>query len=232
VLILGHRGVRGSLPENTIDSLMAVFDHGADGAELDVRLTRDGVAILHHDATLRRLTGLPHAIADLEWSVLRSLTAEGPAPVATLAEAIDRLGPDAHLDIEIKDRGAERIAADLIAGRVRSGRVAISSFDPDVLESLRGLGSPVPRWLNADRVSDATIRLAAGLGAMALIVPVDHLSPAGVRRAGEAGLRTGCWGIRDAATLAWARSIGCHVAIPDLPLVATAADRDLADRAR
>jgi glycerophosphoryl diester phosphodiesterase len=48
----GHRGARGLKPENTLPSFEAAFDAGVTSIETDVHLTRDGVAVLHHDALL------------------------------------------------------------------------------------------------------------------------------------------------------------------------------------
>ena len=57
-LVFAHRGGGALAPENT----MAAFDNGlslgADGLELDVHLSRDGVVVVHHDATLDRTTQL------------------------------------------------------------------------------------------------------------------------------------------------------------------------------
>ena len=49
----GHRGARGRKPENTLPSFEAAFDAGVRSVETDVHLTRDGVAVLYHDAMLR-----------------------------------------------------------------------------------------------------------------------------------------------------------------------------------
>ncbi len=51
----GHRGARGLKPENTLPSFEAAFDAGAGSVETDVHLTRDGVAVLFHDAMLDKL---------------------------------------------------------------------------------------------------------------------------------------------------------------------------------
>src|SRR4051812_47311725 len=63
-LVFAHRGAGALAPENTI----AAFDNGlalgADGLELDVHLSRDGVVVVHHDARLGRTTNLPGAVAD------------------------------------------------------------------------------------------------------------------------------------------------------------------------
>jgi glycerophosphoryl diester phosphodiesterase len=56
-LIIAHRGASAIAPENTLAAFARSLGEGADGFELDVRLTRDGVPVVIHDATLRR-TGL------------------------------------------------------------------------------------------------------------------------------------------------------------------------------
>src|SRR5918993_337434 len=56
-LIIGHRGSSALAPENTLAAFRRAIADGADGIEFDVRLARDGVAVVIHDATLER-TGL------------------------------------------------------------------------------------------------------------------------------------------------------------------------------
>ncbi len=62
-LVFAHRGGAALRPENT----MVAFDHGlslgADGVELDVHLSRDGVVVVHHDDTLDRTTSAQGPIA-------------------------------------------------------------------------------------------------------------------------------------------------------------------------
>ncbi|HEX2171924.1 MAG TPA: glycerophosphodiester phosphodiesterase [Dehalococcoidia bacterium] len=217
MIILGHRGARRAWPENTLDALRAALDAGADGVEFDVHLTRDGVAVLHHDPTLERMTGRSDRIADLAWSDLRALTEPSAAPVVALADVLTALGPDTTLDIEIKAPGAERVAADLLQSHPQPERVALSSFDPAILASLRALGSPITRWLNSPELSPATIDRAVKLEVTAIVVPVEEVTPRGARLAQAAGLRVGCWGFDDADRVGWLRETGCDIAIPDLP---------------
>ena len=58
-LIIGHRGASALAPENTLAAFRRAIADGADGIEFDVRLSRDGVAVVIHDASLKR-TGLQH----------------------------------------------------------------------------------------------------------------------------------------------------------------------------
>jgi len=54
-LIIGHRGASALAPENTLAAFQIAIEDGADGLEFDVRLAKDGVPVVFHDATLRRL---------------------------------------------------------------------------------------------------------------------------------------------------------------------------------
>ncbi|MGV9246882.1 glycerophosphodiester phosphodiesterase [Streptomyces sp. NPDC003710] len=85
VTAVAHRGDPYRHRENTIDSLRSALRQGADAVETDVRLTRDGVPVLLHDATLKRLWERDRPLAALSFAEVRGLTAGG---VPTLAEAL------------------------------------------------------------------------------------------------------------------------------------------------
>lgn len=62
-----HRGLVQHAPENTIDAFQAAIDFGCEGIELDVRLSKDGVAVVVHDGDLTRMTDgeITAAVCDL-----------------------------------------------------------------------------------------------------------------------------------------------------------------------
>ena len=64
-LIIGHRGASAVAPENTLAAFKRALDDGADGLEFDVRLARDRVPVVIHDATLRRTALIAGSIATL-----------------------------------------------------------------------------------------------------------------------------------------------------------------------
>ncbi|KUO15132.1 glycerophosphodiester phosphodiesterase [Streptomyces dysideae] len=82
---VAHRGDPYVARENTLDSLRSALTRGADAVEADVRLTRDGVPVLLHDATLKRLWQQDRPLGSLSADEVRGLTAGG---VPTLAEAL------------------------------------------------------------------------------------------------------------------------------------------------
>ena len=63
-LIIAHRGASKHAPENTLAAFKRAIDAGADGIELDVRLAKDGVAVVFHDSSLERIAGRKSKIAN------------------------------------------------------------------------------------------------------------------------------------------------------------------------
>lgn len=132
--MFAHRGGAALAPENTI----AAFDNaqalGADGIELDVRLSQDGAVVVHHDPTLERTTTLRGAVADRRAGELET------AGVPTLARVLERY-PDARVIIELKVNSAE-LARGVVADVRAAGagpRVCVGSFWLAVLRAVRAL---------------------------------------------------------------------------------------------
>jgi len=72
-LILGHRGASAIAPENTIAAFSQAFADGAEGIEFDVRLSRDGVPVVIHDANLKRTGLVDRFIAELDAAELAQI---------------------------------------------------------------------------------------------------------------------------------------------------------------
>ncbi|MET9257159.1 glycerophosphodiester phosphodiesterase [Streptomyces sp. NPDC003717] len=105
VTAVAHRGDPYRVRENTLGSLRSAVARGADAVEVDVRLTADGVPVLLHDATLKRLWGLDRPLGSLTAARLAELTA---GRVPTLAEALAATeGTRLMLDLP----GASEVAA-------------------------------------------------------------------------------------------------------------------------
>ncbi|TXS38561.1 glycerophosphodiester phosphodiesterase [Streptomyces sp. OR43] len=89
VTAVAHRGDPYRVRENTLRSIRSAIERGADAVEIDVRVTRDGVPVLLHDATLERLWGHDVRLDRLTHQELTEL-AEGSVP--TLREALVAAG--------------------------------------------------------------------------------------------------------------------------------------------
>ena len=133
-LVFAHRGGSALAPENTI----AAFDNGlalgADGLELDVHLSRDGVVVVHHDRLLDRTTTLRGPIVERDADELRR------AGVPTLAEVLARYR-DPRVIVEMKVNRAELAAAtiDVVRQAGAVDRVCLGSFGLRVLRAARAI---------------------------------------------------------------------------------------------
>src|SRR5436190_19971309 len=74
-LVFAHRGGSALAPENTMDAFANGLSLGADGLELDVHLSSDGVVVVHHDATLERTTNGRGVLAGMTADELARLDA-------------------------------------------------------------------------------------------------------------------------------------------------------------
>jgi len=96
--IIGHRGARGLAPENTIASLKKGLEHHVDELEFDLRVTKDGVVILHHDPYLHDPSGSKLLISEYSYQELKSHKPDLP----TFQEVLDTIGHPVPLYIEVK----------------------------------------------------------------------------------------------------------------------------------
>ncbi|MEV5510918.1 glycerophosphodiester phosphodiesterase [Streptomyces orinoci] len=99
---VGHRGDPYVHRENTLPSIRSAWRAGATAVEIDVRLTRDGVPVLLHDATLSRLWGHDRPLAALSAEEVHAVTRGG---VPTLRQALAQDG-DGRLFIDLPDPSA------------------------------------------------------------------------------------------------------------------------------
>ncbi len=170
--MFAHRGGSALARENTI----AAFDNGlalgADGLELDVHLSRDGVVVVHHDRMLERTTALRGPIAQQRADDLRR------ADVPTLAEVLSRYR-DPRVIIEMKVNSPELAAATVAAIRRADAvdRVCLGSFGLRVLRAARALEPAI-----------ATSGGARGsaLGAVPFVVPLAGVAGR-LRRISDSG---------------------------------------------
>ena len=152
-LVFAHRGGSALAPENTLAAFDRGLALGADGLELDVQLSRDGVVVVHHDLLLDRTTNLRGLVAqrtaeelsraDAGWH----FQAEGQYPyrghgcaVPTLAEVLARY-PGVRVIIELKGSHPDlgRAVVDVIRAADAIERVCVGSFDLRGLQTVRAL---------------------------------------------------------------------------------------------
>ena len=221
-LVFAHRGGSALAPENTI----AAFDNGlalgADGLELDVHLSRDGVVVVHHDRLLDRTTALRGPLAARDADELRR------AEVPALAEVLARYR-DPRVIIEMKVNSPELAAATIDVVR-RAGavdRVCLGSFGLRVLRAARAIEPAVAtsgareevRWaLYRSWVRWPVSRVAYdGYQIPELAGTTRVVSPRFVEYAHDAGLGVQVWTVDAADAARRLLSWGADALITDRP---------------
>jgi glycerophosphoryl diester phosphodiesterase len=182
VEIIAHRGAPRQYPENTLPGFRQALDWGADAIELDVRLTRDGVVVVHHDPAPRTPPGAPR----LSTLTVDDLARNQPT-IPTLAAVLAAVDARATVYVEIKEPGIEDVVLSDIARSstpcavhgfdhrvaVRVGRraptgVLLCSYLIDPVATLHATGArdwwqewPLIDQTLVDRIHDAGARLIA-----------------------------------------------------------------------
>ena len=107
--ITAHRGSSVTAPENTIPAIEKAMEEMADSVEIDVQMTSDGVIVLGHDASLKRVAGVNRSIASMTFAQLEQLDVgswfsksyEGTR-IPALSEVLELCSQKIGLNIEIK----------------------------------------------------------------------------------------------------------------------------------
>lgn len=149
-----HRGLhRNGIQENTLEAFRAAKASGALMCETDVRLSRDHIPVLVHDADLRRVSGHEHQVKDLSAQELKTL-----AHVPTLVEALTDPKCPRFFNIELKSKSINDPLAASVAQVIEElraqSRVIFSSFNPIILWKMQHLLPTVPRALLVTHAHD------------------------------------------------------------------------------
>lgn len=238
--VFAHRGGSALRPENTLSA----FDHGvslgADGLEFDVHLSRDGVAVVHHDATLDRTTNGTGPLGDRTASELARLDAgwhfgapaypfRGQAGGIPLLSEVLRRYRGIQMIVELKVNRAElaaRVIEDIRAAGALD-RVAVGSFGARVLRTARALEPTLVTGSSKEETRLALYRSWIGWPVRqppydAFQVPETAgrtrvVSPRFIRYAHESGLAVQVWTVDRAEDMQRLLAWGVDGIITDRP---------------
>ena len=153
--ITAHRGDTQNAPENTLASIRSAIALGADYAEIDVQLTKDGEFILFHDTNFQRIAGVPFKPADCNLEEIKKLDIGfyfgsdfSKEQIPTLREILKEAKGHIVLNIEVKvnrdrDLMVQKLLADLQAEKAEDF-VVISCADYDFLQRVKQAAPQIP----------------------------------------------------------------------------------------
>lgn len=160
MLIIAHRGASAQAPENTLAAIRRAWELGADGVEIDVHLTRDGIPVVIHDADTVRVAGKKRVVSRSTLKELKALDvgkgfdeAFSGERIPTLEEVLAIMPPRKYLFIEAKEAPAAQLAKALMPifeqhpKWIANRQILFMSFFPDLL------------WSAATKFPDLTLLL-------------------------------------------------------------------------
>lgn len=223
--MVGHRGASGDFPENTLLSFRRALENGADGLEMDVRLSADGVPVVIHDETVDRTTDGSGPVSDLDADQLERLDA-GQGEGVPILERVFDLFPDVPMIVELKEVAAAAPTVELVRAKGLQGNVVFGSFERHALDVVSAAG--LMRSAGRAEVASLWNPLSSGIdfrrqGVRAFTIPERHrrvlrlVSPRTVERARAQGIPVHVWTVNDPRDARRLRSWGVAGIITNYP---------------
>lgn len=227
-MILAHRGARREAPENTLAAFQRGLELGADGFELDVRLSLDHEVIVLHDPSTRRVAKESRSLRAEKhpYSELKKLDLGGGQYIPTLREALElALAHNAIVNIELKHdlRHKRQLIAHVVSllSSIQNVEefVCLSSFDPRIVFSLaRALPRLDVGWLVHKK--QIWLRRAPAwpwVGARALHPEHAMVTPALISRVKRRGGKVNTWTVNEVEEARRLATLGVDCIITDVP---------------
>ncbi|MCI3275225.1 glycerophosphodiester phosphodiesterase [Streptomyces cylindrosporus] len=214
-LTIGHRGVMGVEPENTLRSFVAAQQAGLDVIELDLHLSKDGALVVMHDTDVDRTTDGTGPIADKTLAELRALDAGRGERVPVFEEVLDAVR--SPLQAEIKDVQAARALAEVMLKRDLVSRVEVSSFHDEAVAEIARLVPGVRTALIGSRYGTDVVDRAVDAGASTVCLNIRRLTMEVVELARKADLRIIGWVVNTQDHLRLVRALQLDGATTDYP---------------
>lgn len=224
--IWAHRGASGRAPENTLPAFKLAYELGADGIELDVQLTKDGVPVVIHDETVDRVSDKKGRVKDYtfveirEIDVNKNFPAYGRVGIPTLEEVYDFIKTtDMTVNLELKNNiifyeQLEEKVLELAAEKGIEDRVLYSSFNHYSMKRIKELRPDAKiAFLYGDGLIDIA-DYASKYGVHAVHPAMRNMRyPHIIQECHEKGILVNVWTVNEEADFEKMQSLGVDAVI-------------------
>lgn len=221
-LKIGHRGAKGHLAENTLESIQKALELGVGGIEIDVHLCQTGELVVFHDFTLERMTDGSGDIAMKSLDELKSLKINGEFQIPTLVEVLDLVDKKCLLNIELKGKvtAFETCKSIQLYTETKGWKFEdfiVSSFNHDELKSIYNINKEIPLGVLTDSNLKSAIDFAKTITAYAIHPHYLLLDKVKVQELQNLGYKVITWTVNKSETIAHIKSYGVDGIISDYP---------------
>jgi glycerophosphoryl diester phosphodiesterase len=222
--IYAHRGASADFPEHTLQAYLTAIEQGADGFECDVRLTKDSIPILWHDATLERAAGATGDIAALTLKEIR-----GHYPQVMLLSDLLELAITHKKDFAIETkhpvptgREIEKVVSKLLEKKkdeiTKSGiEISVMSFSWFAIEGFRRLMNDLNTVMLLNPSTARITKRYTSAQTLGPSVEMIRKNPQFITAAKEHGKRLFIWTVDEPEDVEFCARNGIDVVITNKP---------------
>ena len=228
MLTIGHRGARGYIAENTLESIQKALDLNVDGIEIDVFRCASGEIEVFHDKKLQRLTGHNGLIEETTFEELKNMLVEGRYRIPTLQQVLEKIGGKILLNVELKGENTAIPTATILKQYLSDSqsdikKLIVSSKNWKELTLFKNQNTNIPIGVLShyniflEKGVDAIIEKGRELSALAIHPKFSILNKKAIDKMHSAGFLVYSWTINSPKDIQRAIRLGVDGIITDFP---------------
>ncbi|MBP94031.1 MAG: glycerophosphodiester phosphodiesterase [Flavobacteriaceae bacterium] len=220
--VFGHRGAKGYLAENTLESIEKALNFNADGIEIDVHLCASGELVVFHDFTLDRMTNGTGEVGKQTLKALKELIVNGGFQIPTLEEVLNLIDKKCLLNIELKGKNTAIKTCEIVSYYVQNRGwddtdFIVSSFQHTELETMFQTNKNIPLAVLTKASVTEAIEFAKTIQAKIIHPNFALLTKDNVKLAQSLGFEVNTWTVNNADTILRMKQYGVNGIISDVP---------------
>ena len=228
MLTIGHRGARGYIAENTLESIQKALDLNVDGIEIDVFRCASGEIVVFHDKKLQRLTGHNGLIEETTFEELKNMLVAGRYRIPTLQQVLEKIGGKILLNVELKGENTAIPTATILKQYLSDSqsdikKLIVSSKNWKELTLFKNQNTNIPIGVLShyniflEKGVDAIIEKGRELSALAIHPKFSILNKKAIDKMHSAGFLVYSWTINSPKDIQRAIKLGVDGIITDFP---------------
>ena len=228
MLTIGHRGARGYIAENTLESIQKALDLNVDGIEIDVFRCASGEIVVFHDKKLQRLTGHNGLIEETTFDELKNMLVAGRYRIPTLQQVLEKIGGKILLNVELKGENTAIPTATILKQYLSDSqsdikKLIVSSKNWKELTLFKNQNTNIPIGVLShyniflEKGVDAIIEKGRELSALAIHPKFSILNKKAIDKMHSAGFLVYSWTINSPKDIQKAIKLGVDGIITDFP---------------
>lgn len=220
---IGHRGAKGHIAENTLESVQKALDLGVHGVELDIHLCASGELVVFHDFTLDRMTNGTGEISKYTLSELKKLKVAGEFTIPTLHEVMELVNDTGLLmNFELKGQETGEAIVEYMNYYIDNHDwkwrdFIVSSFQKELLLDVFHSGEPFMIGVLTDTNLEDAINFASEINAVSIHPHYTMLTAQNVQMMQALGFQVFTYTVNEKADIKRIRSYNVDGIISDFP---------------